>query len=129
MRLPLLATLFVVIPLATSVAQMPTGPMPMGKMPPGHPAIGQGQGHGTAKAEMNHSGTVEEVLSANPYVYIRVKEGSDDKWLAAPAIDLKPGAAIRWPDGMPMKNFFSKTLQRNFESVDFVEAVEPVPAK
>ncbi len=127
MRLPVLAAFFVAVPLAASLAQMPTGPMSTGKMPPGHPSIGQGQA--APQAQMNHTGTVEEVLPASPYVYIRVKEGSDDKWLAAPAADLKTGSTIRWPDGMPMKNFFSKTLQRNFDSVDFVEAVEPVKAQ
>ena len=125
MRLSIFATLFTVLPLATALAQAPAAPS--GQMPPGHPPMDQMQ---TApKAEMNHSGTVEETLAANPYIYIHVKATDGDQWLAAPAIDVKKGATIRWPDGMPMKNFFSKTLQRNFDTVYFVTGVEAVPGK
>ncbi len=125
MRLPIIAVLLTALPMATAMAQAPAAPS--GQMPPGHPPMDQMQ---TApKAEMNHSGTVEETLAASPYIYIHVKAADGEQWLAAPAVDLKKGTTIRWPDGMPMKNFFSKTLQRNFDTVFFVTAVEVVPGK
>lgn len=123
MRLPVFALTLALIP-AAAMAQMPTGPMPNGKLPPGHPSTSGSQAAPSA-AEMTNSGTVEETIPASPYIYIRAKSGEGEIWLAAPAIELKTGQTIRWPDGMPMNKFFSKTLNRTFDTVYFVPAVQP----
>ena len=90
-------------------------------LPPGHPKVGQG----TKTVAVNHSGTVLEAIPAAGYVYLHVKGADGDEWLAATSIDVKPGAKVRWNDGMVMKNFTSKTLKRTFASVRFVEVLEP----
>lgn len=124
MRLTSLAVVLAVIPLTASFAQSSQTPAaPAGKMPAGHPSFEQMQPAG--KAEMKHTGTVQEILAASPYIYIHVNGAEGDQWLAAPSIDLKKGATIRWPDGMPMNGWFSKSLNRKFDTVYFVTGVEP----
>ncbi len=124
MRLPFLAALLTIAPFGVCVAQMPMGQTPMGQMPAGHPPVGQ-----NAPAAAVHSGTVLETIPASSYVYIHVKGDAGDQWLAAPAIELKTGATIRWPEGMLMANYHSKTLDRTFDQVFFVGSVEVVAAK
>ena len=123
MRLPVFVLTLALVP-AAALAQMPTGPMPNGKLPPGHPSMSQSQPAPDA-AEMKNSGTVLETLAASPYLYIHAQKLDGDVWLAAPAIELKTGQTIRWPDGMEMTKFFSKTLNRTFDTVYFVSAVQP----
>ncbi|HIJ62514.1 MAG TPA: hypothetical protein HPQ04_07475 [Rhodospirillaceae bacterium] len=123
MRLPVFVLTLALIPAAV-MAQMPTGPMPNGKLPPGHPNTGQAQPAPPA-AEMTNSGVVQETIAASPYVYIRAQQIGGEIWLAAPAIELKTGQTIRWPDGMVMNKFFSKTLNRTFDTVYFVSVVQP----
>jgi hypothetical protein len=72
----------------------------------------------------SHSGEVLEAIPAAGYVYLHVKGPEGDEWLAAPAADLKPGTKVNWNDGMMMQNFTSKTLNRTFASIRFVETVE-----
>ncbi|HIJ39377.1 MAG TPA: hypothetical protein HPP80_10840 [Rhodospirillaceae bacterium] len=127
MRLPVLALLVALTPACVALAQMPTTPGDA-KLPPGHPSVGDMQ-LAPKTQEMNHSGSVQETIAASPYVYIRAKTAEGDIWLAGPSLELKNGQEIRWPEGMPMKNFFSKTLQRTFDVVYFVNAVELVGAK
>jgi hypothetical protein len=123
MRLPFFAALLTVAPLSIAFAQMPMS-QPGGQLPAGHPPIGQ-----SAPAPAIHTGTVLETIPASNYVYIHVNGDAGDQWLAAPATELKNGAAIRWPEGMLMANFFSKTLNRTFEKVYFIGSVEVVAAK
>jgi hypothetical protein len=110
--------------LAAAVLLTVAAPMAVcraGDLPSGHPPVGQGPTVGPA----NHTGDVLEAIPAAGYVYLHVKGADGDEWLAAPANDLKPGAKIRWNDGMIMKNFTSKTLQRTFATIRFVEVAEP----
>ena len=124
MRLPVLAALLTILPATVGMAQMPMGQTPMGQMPPGHPPIGQ-----SAPMAMSHTGTVTETIPASGYVYIHVTGPEGDQWLAAPATELPKGTTIRWPDGMIMPNYHSKTLDRTFDKVFFIAGVETVPAK
>jgi len=124
MRLPFLAALLTAVPVSVCLAQMPMGQAPAGQLPAGHPPIGQ-----SAPAATIHTGTVLETIPASSYVYIHVNGDAGDQWLAAPATELKTGATIRWPEGMLMANYHSKTLDRDFEKVYFIGAVEVVAAK
>jgi hypothetical protein len=124
MRLPFFAALLTLAPITVCLAQMPMGQSPMGQMPAGHPPVGQ-----NAPAPAIHSGTVLETIPASNYIYIHVNGDAGDQWLAAPATELKTGATIRWPEGMLMANYHSKTLDRTFEKVYFIGGVEVVAAK
>ena len=90
-------------------------------LPPGHPPLDAASRQATPPS---HSGEVKEAIPAAGYVYLHVNGPEGDEWLAAPASDFKPGAKINWNDGMVMQNFTSKTLNRTFPQIRFVETVE-----
>ncbi len=74
-----------------------------------------------------HKAVVEEVLQVSQYTYVRVKEGDQDLWLAGNKIDVKTGAAVYYEGAMEMKNFESKTLNRKFDSIFFVQTLSAQP--
>ncbi|MEJ1958562.1 MAG: hypothetical protein WDM70_03130 [Nitrosomonadales bacterium] len=74
-------------------------------------------------APASHTGKVLSSIDASVYTYIEVSEGVKITWIAAPTIALKKGDTISYVDGMVMTNFFSKTLNRTFESVVFVDKI------
>lgn len=69
------------------------------------------------------SGTVVETMDAAGYTYVQVDSGSEKIWAAAPAFSVAVGDSVVVPDGMPMQNYHSKTLDRDFPVVYFVDSV------
>jgi len=78
----------------------------------------------TEAATQTHRGTVVESMSAAGYSYIRVEENGDSVWLAAPQTTVEIGQSILWSGGTPMRNFNSRSLDRNFDEIIFVSAVQ-----
>lgn len=78
---------------------------------------------------LNNEGTVLQNIKAAGYSYLEVKQGEQVSWLAVTQMEAAPGDVVRYEDGMEMKNFHSKTLQRTFPSVLFIGHVEVVDAK
>lgn len=63
------------------------------------------------------------------YTYIQVTGKTDkDKpvWLAASKIKLAKGDTIRYGGGAVMPNYYSKTLNKTFDEITFVDKVEIV---
>lgn len=78
----------------------------------------------TADAKMgNHVVIVEEVLQANAYTYLNVKEGSDQYWIAITSRAVEKGETLFFDNRMEMQNFESKDLQRTFDTIYFVDSV------
>lgn len=73
---------------------------------------------------LNRSGKVVSHIDANEYTYVQVSEKGKNLWLAAPRTPLKDGDKVRFPDGVVMKDFYSKVLQRTFPALMFVDSVE-----
>ena len=69
------------------------------------------------------SGTVVETMNAAGYTYVLVDNDSEKIWAAAPAFTVAVGDSVVVPDGMPMHNYHSKTLNRDFPLVYFVDSV------
>ncbi len=69
------------------------------------------------------SGKVVETMDAAGYTYVMVDTGSEQFWAAAPQFSVKAGDDVLVPEGMPMPNYHSKTLDRTFEMVYFVPSV------
>jgi len=67
-----------------------------------------------------HAGVVQEVVQATAYTYLRVKEEEDTVWIAVTKRDMNVGETVYFADGLEMKNFTSKDLQRTFETIYFV---------
>ncbi len=72
------------------------------------------------------TGAVVETMNTAGYTYIQVDTGSEKLWAAAPECSVKVGDRLGVPEGMLMRNFHSKTLNRDFEQIYFVSAfVDP----
>ena len=69
------------------------------------------------------SGTVAETINAAGYTYVQVDTGSEKFWAAAPEFKVAVGDSVAVPEGMPMPNYHSKTLNRDFDLVYFVPAI------
>ena len=69
------------------------------------------------------SGTVLEAINTAGYTYIRVKTADKEIWVAAPEFKVAVNDAVIIPEGMAMTNYHSKTLNRDFDVVYFVNGV------
>jgi len=97
-----------------------------GGLPSGHPQVGGGAGSAMDAAGAVRTGEVVEVIPAASYSYIRVRTDGGERWLAGPEVPLEPGQRIRWAEGMAMEDFESSALERTFDVLWFVDAVEVV---
>ncbi|MDD2701654.1 MAG: hypothetical protein PHH36_10485 [Sideroxydans sp.] len=73
-----------------------------------------------------NSGKVLEVLDSPSYTFIQVSGKKESVWLAAYKIDIAKGATVRYSSGMAMPNFYSKSLDRTFDMIVFVDSLEQV---
>jgi hypothetical protein len=69
------------------------------------------------------AGKVLETMNAGGYTYVHVDNGTEKIWAAAPQFEAKVGEKVTVPEGMPMKDYESKTLNRKFDVVYFVGAI------
>lgn len=65
------------------------------------------------------SGKVVETMDAAGYTYALVDTGTTKLWAAAPQFSVKVGDSLAVGEAMPMRNYHSKTLNRDFELVYF----------
>lgn len=72
------------------------------------------------EAELSRNGKVISSIDAGMYTYIELTENGKTIWIAAPTIKAKKGDLIRFSGGAVMSNYYSKNLNRTFESVIFV---------
>lgn len=80
-----------------------------------------GQGAPAQQAnEAALTGTVVESFEAGGYTYAQIDTGSEKVWAAGPVTALEPGTEVRISTGMPMRNFHSKGLNRDFELIYFI---------
>lgn len=77
-----------------------------------------------ANEQLPRSGKVLSSIDASIYTYIEVSENGKTVWIAAPTVKVKKGDTVRFSEGATMSNFFSKSLNRTFESVIFVGKAE-----
>jgi hypothetical protein len=76
--------------------------------------------------QAKHNVTVEEVIQATSYTYLRVKEGNEEYWIATVKEDLEVGSKYSFGEALEMNNFRSKELDRTFETILFVsDEAEP----
>lgn len=75
------------------------------------------------EAAPGKTGKVTETMDAAGYTYIQVDTGSEQFWTAAPQFAVKVGDDVVVPEGMPMPDYRSNTLDRTFDMVYFVPSV------
>lgn len=90
--------------------------------PAGHPAVDT-KGQGAPAAQLPQKAKVLNVIDVPQYTYLEVTQNNKTLWLAAVTVAAKKGDVIRFDDGMAMTNFHSKSLNRTFPSITFVNRV------
>ena len=66
------------------------------------------------------SGKVTQVLEAAGYTYAEVDTGKEKVWAAATTTPLTVGDTVTFTTQMPMRNFHSKAMDRDFPMIYFV---------
>jgi len=67
------------------------------------------------------TGTVISTMDAAGYTYVEADTGTEKIWLAGPKTKINQGGTINLDTSNPMNNFHSKTLNRDFAVVYFVD--------
>ncbi|QSX37717.1 hypothetical protein [Shewanella sedimentimangrovi] len=84
-----------------------------------------GANHAQAAAPAGVStAEVLEVFASAGYSYLRVNEGGQEKWLAVPETQVAQGTMISWNGGSEMNNFTSRSLNRTFDSIWFIDHIQ-----
>lgn len=82
-------------------------------------------GPATAATSGVVTGPVLETMNAASYTYVRVKGENGEIWAAAPEFPVKVGDQVRVSLEMPMVNFHSTSLNRDFPLLYFVSRITP----
>jgi hypothetical protein len=70
---------------------------------------------------------VAEVLQANSYTYLKVKDKAGEKWMAVTKQDVNTGEVFYYDEALQMTNFHSKDLDRTFDVIYFVNQISKNP--
>ena len=74
-----------------------------------------------------HKAVVKEILQANKYTYLLVKENEAELWVALPKTEAEIGKTYYYKEGFLMTAFESKDLSRTFDEVYFITGVSENP--
>ena len=88
---------------------------------------GKNQTNGGVTSDGIHKVVVLEVLPAGTYTYLRVKESDAELWLAVSAMQAEIGATYYFKEGLEMKNFHSKELNRDFTTLYLINDISTDP--
>jgi len=81
--------------------------------------------HADAPQDGLWRGTVTETINSGGYTYVLLDMGGEARWVAGPQTTVTAGEKVIMAPGMEMKNFTSNTMDRTFDSIWFVGAIEP----
>jgi len=74
-----------------------------------------------------NSGVVRQVMQSGSYTYVSIDKGhGDHQWVAGPRLEVERGDRVAYSEGVEMGNFHSRTLDRDFFSILFVERLERI---
>ena len=73
-------------------------------------------------------GTVLETMSSGGYTYVFMQTDIDQRWLAGSSTTVQVGDIVQTDQGMAMTGFTSKTLDRTFDVIYFVSALQNLSA-
>ena len=77
----------------------------------------------TPAAEDAISGKVAETMTTAGYTYVLVEHAGKKDWAAAPEFAVKVGDTVSFAASMPMANYHSKSLNRDFTLVYFAAGI------
>ncbi len=73
-----------------------------------------------------HTILVKEVIQANTYTYLLASEGSQEYWIATAKQPFETGMTLHYDQGLEMKDFTSKEVDRTFDSIWFVSQLRGI---
>jgi hypothetical protein len=73
-----------------------------------------------------NEGKVIATLDAPGYTYMELANTEKRFWIAAPTTRVKVGDRVRFDQSLVMKNFNSKTLNRTFDQIIFVNSANVI---
>lgn len=77
-----------------------------------------------ALEKVGHSGTVLEAMNAGGYAYVLVDLTSEKRWYAGPSAQINVGDVVSIKEeGIAMTKFHSKSLNRDFDVIYFVNSI------
>lgn len=84
-----------------------------------------------ANSQYPNSGKVLSTIETDMYTYIEVsgksdKDKDDSIWLAVSSTKVAKGDSVRYGSGSVMTNFHSKSLNRTFPAITFIDKVQVV---
>jgi hypothetical protein len=82
------------------------------------------QSNAYAANQYPNTGKVLETMDASIYTYMQVTSDKGPVWLAASKTKVAKGNTISYPDGAVMTNFNSKSLNRTFDKIIFVDRIK-----
>lgn len=82
-----------------------------------------------ANAGETLTGKVLETTNVSSYTYVQFDTGKQKVWAAAPTFKVKVGDTVTISNSMAVAGYYSRTLDRNFDSVYFTDKVAVNGAK
>ena len=70
---------------------------------------------------------VKEIIQANNYTYLKVKENLSERWVAVSKQEINVGDVYYYDGAMLMNDFKSKDLNRTFDEIYFVSQISKTP--
>lgn len=70
---------------------------------------------------------VKEIVQTSKYTYLKVYENFADRWIAVSRMDAAIGDKYYYDSALLMTNFHSKELNRDFETIYFINRVSTSP--
>ena len=85
------------------------------------------QSNAFASAAFANKGKVLDTMDASIYTYIQVSTEKGTVWIATTTTKVAKGDTISYPDdGVVMTNFTSKSLNRKFDKIIFVDKMSVI---
>ncbi len=116
----------VVLAIAAAACGSPQSPAPAASAP-APAAAGAPAGNSAASTADADAGTIRgavaETMNSGGYTYARLTVGGKDTWIAGSEFPVKVGDQLTAAVDMPMENFRSRTLNRDFPIIYFVREV------
>ena len=80
------------------------------------------------KEEDARTGLVLETIDVEEFTFIRLDQHGQEVWIASNPVTIPKGELVRYSGEIMMKDFQSKSLDRVFPVILFVQSVQPVEA-
>jgi hypothetical protein len=80
-------------------------------------------GAATTSSVRTVTGTVVETLDVKTYTFVHVNAGSEDLWAATGQFSVAVGDRVVVPLEMPMRNYHSESLDRDFPLIYFASSI------